>query len=332
MTTPPPNPPAREEDVAAAEATLGRPLPPWLRDRLLAENGWLIDDLRGPTNEEWQFLPVLDRRDRKAMTRTAEGIAWYTRRLAEAADFGALPEGAAMVAFGRARYSHRLLLLPDPDDPGAFDDRLFRQVHTGDPTPVDRTALGRPAPPVDPAQLRPRSEIPTFRYHPDPVGTGSFVERADRTCPACGLATGWSYVTSPYGPGRHPDLCPWCIADGSAAQKLSASFIDVYWLEGQDPPAPLDRLDELAHRTPGFASWQQEVWQYCCGDACAFHGVATADALGSLAEEERPEWLDDAFLAALRDLEADGEEPADPVPFAFRCLHCGRLRVWLDVS
>ena len=31
------------------------------------------------------------------------------------------------------------------------------------------------------------------------------------------------------------------------------------------------------------------------------------------------------------ELEAAGE-PSDPVPFAFRCLHCDRLHVWLDVS
>lgn len=320
------HPGAREEDVAAAERALGVRFPGWLRQRLLAENGWDTDDLRGATEEEWRFLPVTDRRDRKAMVRTAESIGWFTGRLEP--HLG-LPAGAVMVARGLHRWSDRLLLLPDPQDAGALGAQLFWQAHTGAPTPVDQAALGRPAAPRDPAQLRPREEIPTFRYHPDPVATGSILERPGKVCPACDRSTGWAYVTTPYSVGTHPDLCPWCIADGTAAVRFGASFIDVYWLDGQQPPAPLDRLDELAHRTPGFASWQQEEWQYCCGDACAFHGVATADDLAGLGE--RPAWLDDAFIAAFRELEAAGEPP-DPVPFAFRCLHCDRLHVWLDVS
>jgi len=56
-------------------------------------------------------------------------------------------------------------------------------------------------------------------------------------------------------------LCPWCIADGTAAARFEASFTDIY-----DVPDGVgaDVIEIIMTRTPGFSGWQQEHWMFHC--------------------------------------------------------------------
>lgn len=319
--------PGREEDIAYAEAQLGVRLPTWWRDRLAVANGGTIDDSRGATRRRWSILPVLDRRDRKSMLRTAENLVHVTRGFD---DVGRDRRGV-VVAWADG-FATVLMIVTAPAEGGEEPRLMMTSARPSEMLEIDPSRLGTAIAPRDPEQRRSRSEIPAFRYHPDPVSTGSIVELPAAVCPVCERSTGWAYAATPYAIGTHRDICPWCIADGSAGRTLAARFVDVHWFD-DDPPAPLDRLDELAMRTPGFVSWQQEVWQYCCRDACAFHGIATADTVSGLPRVDLEELgIDDSYIDALRDLEADGHVPTDAIPFEFRCLHCGRHHVWIDVS
>jgi uncharacterized protein CbrC (UPF0167 family) len=141
--------------------------------------------------------------------------------------------------------------------------------------------------------------LPSFRYHPDPLETASIVlSRA--TCSACGEARGFAYTGPVYGEDVVDDVCPWCVADGSAAEKFDAEFTDV----GAGVPDGIDAavLDELATRTPGFTGWQQEHWLYHCNDAMAFLGRA----------DKSPH---------------DDEAPS---VYVFRCLHCNAEDSYTD--
>jgi uncharacterized protein CbrC (UPF0167 family) len=109
--------------------------------------------------------------------------------------------------------------------------------------------------------------LPTFRHHPDPVATGS-IEASNGTCPCCEQARGFAYVGPVYAEGEVEGLCPWCIADGSAAERFGAELTEV---DG-DVPEPV--LVELTTRTPGFIGWQQERWLTHCGDGAAYLGKA----------------------------------------------------------
>jgi hypothetical protein len=51
-------------------------------------------------------------------------------------------------------------------------------------------------------------------------------------------------------------LCPWCIADGSAAAKFDAQFTDVLWAVPDEVSAEV--TEEVLRRTPGLSGWQQE--------------------------------------------------------------------------
>jgi uncharacterized protein CbrC (UPF0167 family) len=176
------------------------------------------------------------------------------------------------------------------------------------------------------------NELPAFRYHPDPVGTGSVVARVI-VCGVCGEPREYAY-TGPYAsPDAHYEnedpLCPWCIADGSAALAWKASFVaPAYLSEGARAAMPAERQAELEQRTPSFACLQQEYWLDHHDEACAYLGEIGA------AEYER---LPAPAQAAVREAAGDGPSrplaPGDqvlllradgdgPAVYLFRCLHC----------
>jgi uncharacterized protein len=174
--------------------------------------------------------------------------------------------------------------------------------------------------------------IPVFRYHPDPVATGS-VAPSTATCLACGRARGFTYVGPVYALENLADgFCPWCIADGTAAADFDAEFVDL----GEDVPGSIAEsvIDELLHRTPGYTSWQQERWLYHCGEACAFLGAVGrvglevhADALEMLRGENGGfGWPAQQMEEYLDALSADGS----PTAYLFRCLHCSAHLAYSD--
>ena len=174
--------------------------------------------------------------------------------------------------------------------------------------------------------------LPKFRYHPDPVATGSIQPYPD-DCLACGRARGVKYVGPVYAEAELVDaFCPWCIADGSAANKFGAEFTDVGLGVPRDVPASV--TDEIAHRTPGFHSWQQDHWLYHCGDGCAFLGEvgrteldAYPDALETLRRESEGFGWDEREITDYLNSLAKGDSPT---AYLFRCLVCGTHLAYSD--
>lgn len=169
-------------------------------------------------------------------------------------------------------------------------------------------------------------KLPFFKYHPDPLKTGSFrVSDSPIVCPCCGkknliIYEGPFYSTAdPYG------ICPDCIASGAAAEKFDGEFQDSESTDGVDDPA---KLDELTRRTPGYCGWQQEYWRAHCGDFCAFLGYVGYDDLKRMGLLD--EILDDPDIADYREylpgLTRDGSVQGD----LFQCLHCGKHLLHID--
>lgn len=177
--------------------------------------------------------------------------------------------------------------------------------------------------------------LPSFKYHPDPIATESIV--TSRTeCACCGKSRGYIYSGPVYAKGDyHESICPWCISDGSAHQKLDASFTEEEGIGGYgnwcEVPEPV--VEEVAYRTPGFSGWQQENWWTHCGDAAEFLGRAGKSELlafwpqaikaiqDSTGLNDGPEW--DKFFDALN---KDGS----PTAYVFRCRKCGALGGYQD--
>jgi len=327
------NPPAREADIERVETLIGARLPDWLRIRLLVENGFEWDDSCGVTGETWRVLPVMDQTDRKRIANTAEDIAWHTTRVRAldgiaSGGFGPLqpgkpvPPGAVVIA-REWDETRRLILLPDPADPSTLGPDLYLQAGNQVPNALGVTLADfAPSPELFP--VNDQDALPVFRYHPDPVATGS-IRRSPNACPVCRQRRGWELTATPYGPRTLEHLCPWCVADGSAAAQ-GAEFVDAQPLVEAGLADAVVR--EVTERTPGFASYQQEEWQTCCGDACAFTGqLSDAELLTLPAEvlDEHPDLRDD--LA-----EYNGDTFGGYAVFGFRCLHCGSIKILVDLD
>lgn len=159
------------------------------------------------------------------------------------------------------------------------------------------------------------TELPFFRCHPDPLATGA-IRAATGTCVCCERDRGWIY-TGPFYSAEEVSghFCPWCIADGSAAERFAGEFSDSYGLEGVGE----DVLQEVTRRTPGFRAWQDPHWLVHCGDAAAFVGEVGHARLAA-----HPEVLDQ-----LRTLAGMGQ---DATAMLFRCTGCGTHLAYLDAS
>lgn len=185
-----------------------------------------------------------------------------------------------------------------------------------------------------PDTLPHNAPLPAFPYHPDPLGTGSVKESRAR-CEACGAARGYVYTGPVYAVEELDDaLCPWCIADGTAAARFDADFTDV----GTGVPAevPSEVIEQIAHRTPGFTGWQQEHWLYHCADGAAFLGRVGRreleqypDALEVLRHEhDEYGWPPEQVEEYLAGLDKDGQ----PTAYLFRCRRCGQHLAYSDFT
>lgn len=175
--------------------------------------------------------------------------------------------------------------------------------------------------------------LPTFRYHPDPITSGS-VEPSEGECAVCGEARGFIYVGPVYGEDDLSDaVCPWCIADGSAFAEHDATFVDS---EAFDDDAPQAAMDEIVERTPGFATYQSERWPSCCGEPAAFlepAGITEIRTKYRYVESQlMPYIVHEMGIsggAATRLLESLKRD-SSPTAFIFRCLHCDTNPAWID--
>ncbi len=174
--------------------------------------------------------------------------------------------------------------------------------------------------------------LPTFRYHPDPIATGSVQSDDTSVCGCCQQRRGFVYTGPIYG-ARHlrNKLCPWCIATGKCASNFNCSFVDDDPLERARVPRAV--ILEVTRKTPGYSTWQQDVWATCCGDACVFYGEASKSDLleltgAPLARQLRSwQWRDQQW----HDFVATYEPRKFAWVFSFQCQHCKEAHFALDV-
>ncbi|MCM2603281.1 CbrC family protein [Rossellomorea marisflavi] len=170
--------------------------------------------------------------------------------------------------------------------------------------------------------------LPTFKYNPDPIKL-EVIKKEMTDCPVCNKERDYVYKGPFYSVEDVEGICPWCIADGSAAEKYEGSFQDDASCEEVEKEA---YIDELVYRTPGYFGWQQEHWLSHCGDFCAiveYVGWKEIEHLeeelaGDLNEimatynmtkEKLKEWLvNDGALQG----------------YLFKCVHCHQHRLAVD--
>ena len=175
--------------------------------------------------------------------------------------------------------------------------------------------------------------LPVFKYHPDPILSGSIVESSGK-CECCGQAQGYIYTGPVYTESELDDaICPWCIADGTAHHLFGATFVDE---EGIADEVPAAAAEEIARRTPGFNAWQSEQWFACCGDAMAFQEPAGIDEIRA----RYPGLEYSALSYTIYDLGISGgaatrmveslNRDKGPTAYIFQCLRCAAQKLYVD--
>ena len=178
-------------------------------------------------------------------------------------------------------------------------------------------------------------DLPKFRLSPNAYALDLFVTESG-ICSCCGQARELKYNSSFYSREEPDYLCPWCIADGSAAQRYEGEFNDYLGIEGvsADPDEPdsivMDRmlLLEVCERTPSYHSWQQEQWLVHCDQPCAFVGYTDHTEIKQLEQELQADIanMPERYLQAI-------SKTGDPVGgYLFRCMECGTHRLHTDCT
>lgn len=188
--------------------------------------------------------------------------------------------------------------------------------------------------------------LPIFKYHPRPLETEAFMQDQIITCICCQQQSNIYYKSPFYSRHTRGNLCPWCIADGSAAEKFEGSFQDESSIEGVEAefdsdgefcdihnPYPQEQVNELIKRTPGYHGWQQAFWLAHCSDFCAFIGYVGWDEIKNQLDEFVDLPSDCAnFGMEYSQLEKNLVNGGDCQGYLFRCLVCEKLRLWVDFS
>ena len=176
--------------------------------------------------------------------------------------------------------------------------------------------------------------LPNFRYHPDPLSTGSIIS-SEESCECCGEARGCVINAPIYCVEEVESLCPWCVADGSASKKFDGIFVDSDSFEKNEISESI--VEEVTKRTPGFSGLQHERWLTHCLDACQYQGLASIEEIKQLSREEVLQAVDDGrFYSYCRDDNYwkelfDVYQGNRSVSFyKFSCLHCKKLLYYMD--
>lgn len=175
-------------------------------------------------------------------------------------------------------------------------------------------------------------KLPTFRYHPTPLQTRAMkIEHIRCTC--CKEEREYVYHGPFYFEGENKSqICPWCIASGAAAKKYDGFFVADF----ADEVIETAKIMELTQQTPGYVSWQEAFWPAHCDDFCAF--------LGYVGEKELQPYLDEELI--MQDIQSFADQyqlsaaeficllhpTGHYVGYLFRCLHCGKHRLYSDCS
>lgn len=166
-----------------------------------------------------------------------------------------------------------------------------------------------------------------FKYHPN-LYSDEILVRGEGVCDCCGKTVS-EYIDQIYSSEDADCICLSCIHDGKAAEKFNAEFVQ--YAEKVSDPA---KHDELFKRAPGYMAWQGENWLACCDDYCAYLGPVGIRELEDLGIREE----------ALSDYA--GQDPSNPLDvvieymrkdgdmtgYLFRCLHCGKYRLYVDAN
>jgi len=173
-------------------------------------------------------------------------------------------------------------------------------------------------------------KLPKFKYHPNPLETGTFKQDETEICDCCEKETEIYYDGGMFAEDEVVYLCPSCIHTGKASDFFNGGFTD--WLDNTDSCSE-EVIDEIRKRTPTYSSWQEQKWLTHCNDGCAFVGYVGWDEIKDKLEDFSNLESDlDGFAPNLEFLKKYMRNGGDLQGYLFQCLHCQKYRLHADCS
>ncbi len=165
----------------------------------------------------------------------------------------------------------------------------------------------------------------SFRYHPEPLVSGAFVE-GEAVCSCCNKPTEVYYIGPFYAVEEDLCFCPACIASGDAAEKFDGFFTAPDYCDDIGDAA---RLEEVCHRTPGYFGVQQESWLAHCGEYCAYiSSVGNDDLTPQQWKEIEETWHDRLQRWELEQVRSSLGLRYEG--YLFRCLRCHKHLLYVQ--
>lgn len=174
-------------------------------------------------------------------------------------------------------------------------------------------------------------ELPKFSYFPDPLGNGCIVP-LETKCKCCGQHRQYMYTGPIFCEEEKEEVCPWCIANGLAANKWPAFFNSIHNVPSGVPKTV---LDIISYQTPGYENWQDHSWLFSATDALVFVGEVIGANLISEVNNHKIE----ACMNALSELKFDRmidnlkhvEIGGSPAIYLFQDKDTGAYRAYADM-
>ena len=174
------------------------------------------------------------------------------------------------------------------------------------------------------------ADLPIFKYQPNALKL-EIIKKEKINCPVCEQEREYSYDGGIYAVEEVEFICPWCIADGKAAEKYDGEYIDS---ESCEEISDEEKLNELVTQTPNYVSWQQEVWLSHCNDYCSFEDYVgwkeiehLKDNLSSDIEKIKTE-----YGITQSEFEEYLVNEGGIQGYLFKCLHCDQHRLHVDTN
>lgn len=169
-----------------------------------------------------------------------------------------------------------------------------------------------------------------FKYHPNVWEQDVFSSNADGSksiCQCCKKETKY-YLETMYSADEVECICPECVVNGKAAEKFDGEFVQYAEVDKVDDSL---KREELFKRTPGYLNWQGEYWLACCNDFCAYVGDVGTKELEEMgiADEVFEEY---EKLNEYKDTRKYLVKCGSLAGYLFKCLHCGKYRLWIDAD
>lgn len=173
-------------------------------------------------------------------------------------------------------------------------------------------------------------ELPVFKYNPNALEL-EIIREEDTDCPVCRKERSYVYEGPFYSVEEVEGICPWCIADGSAAKKFDGQFQDEDSCEDVENE---EYVNELIYKTPGYPGWQQARWLSHCGDFCAFVEYVGWEEINYLEQELQADLsqIMRDYNLTLEELKGMLSDEGSLQGYLFKCLHCNQHRLHVDCT